>query len=158
MAYRGKYQVKNPQKYSGNYQNVVYRSLWERNAFRWCDLNENIVKWNSEETVIPYRCKSDNKMHRYFVDLKITFKSGPTYLIEIKPKKETLPPKPRAKKTPGYIREVMTYVKNQSKWETADEYAKDRGYIFEVWTEETLRGLGIKILGGVTTKKKTTIT
>jgi hypothetical protein len=40
----------------------------------------------------------------------------------------------------------MTYAKNQSKWKAADELCKDRGWIFEVWTEETLKNLGIKLL------------
>lgn len=146
MAYKGKYRVKNPAKYDGDHTKVTYRSLWERGVFKWLDHNENVKKWNSEETIIPYRCKTDNEIHRYFVDLKVTFKNGQTYLIEIKPEKETKEPKVRSRKTPAYIKEVMTYVKNISKWEAADEYAKDRNYIFEIWTEKTLKSLGIKLL------------
>ena len=40
----------------------------------------------------------------------------------------------------------MTYAKNTSKWEAANQYAADRGWKFEVWTENTLKRLGIKIL------------
>jgi hypothetical protein len=40
----------------------------------------------------------------------------------------------------------MTYAKNISKWEAATEYASDRGWIFEIWDEDMLRKLGIKIL------------
>jgi hypothetical protein len=146
MAYRGKYRVQDPSKYDGDYRNVTYRSLWERQVFRWADENPNVKRWNSEEIIVPYRCKTDNKMHRYFVDLKIIFNNGQTYMIEIKPEKETKEPRPRSKKTKGYVTEVMTYVKNLSKWEAATEYAKDRGYIFEIWTEKTLKSLGIKLL------------
>jgi hypothetical protein len=120
--------------------------MWERQVFKWCDENVNVVKWSSEETVVPYRCKTDNKLHRYFVDLKIQFKTGQTYLIEIKPKKQTQEPKVRARKTKAYITEVLTYVKNQSKWAAADEYCADRGWIFEVWTEDVITALGIKLL------------
>lgn len=144
--YKGKYRPTNPGKYDGDYSNIVYRSSWERSIFKWCDLNSNVKKWSSEETVIPYRCKTDNKLHRYFVDLKVLFSNGQTYLIEIKPEKETKEPRPRSRKTAAYIKEVMTYVKNTSKWEAADNYAKDRNYIFEVWTERTLKSLGIKLL------------
>jgi len=56
MAYRGKFKPKNPNKYKGDANGIVYRSLWERNAFRWLDENDSIVAWNSEEIVIPYRC------------------------------------------------------------------------------------------------------
>lgn len=144
--YKGKYRPKNPGKYDGDYTAITYRSSWERAAFKWLDENDNVKKWSSEETIIPYRCKTDNKIHRYFVDLKVTFKTGQTYFIEIKPEKETKEPKARSRRTPSYIREVMTYVKNISKWEAAAEYAKDRNCIFEIWTENTLKGLGIKLL------------
>jgi hypothetical protein len=30
----------------------------------------------------------------------------------------------------------MTYVKNINKWEAANEYAKDRGWKFVIWTEK----------------------
>jgi hypothetical protein len=144
--YRGKYPVKNREKYDGDSSIVVYRSLWERQVFRWCDDTPEVTRWSSEETVIPYRCRSDGKTHRYFVDLKITFVSGQTYLIEIKPKKQTQEPKVKTRKTRAYITEVLTYAKNISKWEAAREYCADRGWIFEVWTETTLKALGIKLL------------
>jgi hypothetical protein len=144
--YKGKYRPVNIAKYEGNFQHVEYRSSWERAVFKWCDLNEAIVKWSSEEVVVPYRCKTDNRMHRYFVDLKITFKNGDTYLIEIKPKKETLEPKKRSRTSKGYLTEVLKYVKNMSKWEAAASYATAYNWKFEVWTEETIKGLGIKLL------------
>ena len=37
----------------------------------------------------------------------------------------------------------MTYVKNMNKWEAANEYAKDRGWEFQIWTEKTLKSMGI---------------
>jgi len=145
MAYSGRYKVKNPSKYKGDFQNVKYRSLWERQAFKWLDLNPSIIKWSSEEVVVPYKCKTDGKMHRYFVDLYIETIQG-EYLIEIKPEKETKEPKRRSRKSQKYLKEVMTYVKNQSKWEAAGRYAQNRGMKFEVWTENTLKAMGIKLL------------
>jgi len=145
MTYKGRYSIKNTSKYEGDPSRCVFRSLWERQVFRWCDENPSIIRWSSEETVVPYRCKTDNKIHRYFVDLKITTKDNRTWLIEIKPEKETKEPKPR-KKTKRYIKEVMTYLKNQSKWEAAKEYAENRGWKFDIWTEKTIKGLGIKLL------------
>jgi hypothetical protein len=64
-----------------------------------------------------------------------------TYLIEIKPESQTLPPVPPKKKTKRFIQEVMTYGKNQAKWKAATEYAKDRGWEFMILTE---KHLGIK--------------
>ena len=93
MSYKGRYTIKCPEKYAGDAKKVVYRSLWERQAFKWCENNKNIKLWNSEEIVIPYKYEVDKKLHRYYVDLLIQMKNGDTYLIEIKPKKETIPPK-----------------------------------------------------------------
>ena len=36
-TYKGKYRIKKPKKYMGDPKNVTYRSLWERQAFRWCE-------------------------------------------------------------------------------------------------------------------------
>ena len=146
MAYSGRYPIKEPQKYEGDYTKVFYRSLWERQVFKWCESNPQVIRWSSEETVIPYKCKTDNRIHRYFVDVKIKLETGETYLVEIKPKKETIAPKKPARQTKKYVNEVMTYVKNQSKWEAAEEYCMQRGWKFVVWTEDTLKSLGIKLL------------
>ena len=146
MAYKGKFTPKNPQKYVGDVKGIVYRSLWERNAFRWIDANANIVAWNSEEVVVPYICGTDNKVHRYFMDLWFKTSDGKTYIVEIKPKRQTQPPKEPKRKTRRYIKESLTYIKNQSKWEAASEFAADRGWHFQVWTEDTLKSMGIKII------------
>lgn len=149
QTYKGKFKPKNKNKYVGDVNNIVYRSLWERNAFRWVDSNDSIVAWNSEETVIPYICETDKKVHRYFLDLWFKTKDGETYIIEIKPKKETVPPKkPKGGSRQKYLSESLTYVKNQSKWEAAQQYAQSKGWHFQIWTEDTLRELGIKILKG----------
>tara|TARA_B100001094_G_scaffold224216_1_gene218405 strand:- start:3343 stop:3783 length:441 start_codon:yes stop_codon:yes gene_type:complete len=146
MAYKGKYKIKNPDKYLGNPSKVVFRSLWERNAFRWCETNPKVKLWNSEEVVVPYKYQVDKKLHRYYVDLLVQMDNKETYLIEIKPKAQTQPPKKRSRKTKKYINEQLTYIKNQDKWEAADQYAKHKGWKFQVWTEETLKNLGIKVL------------
>jgi len=146
MAYRGKFTPKHPEKYVGDVKNIVYRSLWERNTFRWIDTQSSIVYWNSEEIVLPYVCETDKKVHRYYLDLWFETQGGDTYIIEIKPKGQTKPPKTPQRKTRRYIKESLTYVKNQSKWKAASEFALDRGWKFEVWTEDTLKSLGIKIL------------
>ena len=67
-------------------------------------------------------------------------------MVEIKPKKQTVAPKNPKRKTKKYINEVMTYIKNTSKWEAANQYADHKGWKFQVWTEETLKNLGIKLL------------
>ena len=67
--------------------------------------------------------------------LQITIKR---YLIEVKPKKQTIAPKVQKKKTKSYIYEVCEYAKNQAKWKAATEYCKDRLWEFKVLTENEL--------------------
>jgi hypothetical protein len=145
MSYKGKYQPAFPQKYKGNSQNIVYRSLWERKFMVYCDTNENILEWFSEEIAVPYRSPIDNKIHRYFPDFYIKVKESngqiKKYIIEIKPKKQTIEPIPQKRKTKGYIYEVYEYVKNQAKWKAAEEWCADKGYEFKIFTEDDL---GIK--------------
>ena len=38
---------------------------------KYCDLNERILEWGSEEIVVPYKSPLDGKYHRYFVDFQI---------------------------------------------------------------------------------------
>ena len=40
----------------------------------------------------PYFYEVDKRYHRYYLDLKITFKEGKTILVEIKPDSQTKPP------------------------------------------------------------------
>ena len=144
-TYKGKYKPKNLKKYRGDYTKITYRSLWERQTFRWIDGEPSIVEWNSEEVVIPYRCQTDGKMHRYFIDVYFKTAAGKKYLIEIKPDKQTRPPT-STKRTKRFITESLTYIKNQCKWEAATKFASDNNCTFQIWTEHTLEGLGIKLL------------
>ena len=137
MVYSGLYKAKNISKYKGDSSNIIYRSLWEKAVFQWCDKNPKVKGWSSEEIVVPYYYDVDKKYHKYYVDVKIVFEDK-TLLVEIKPEKETVPPV-GAKRTKRYITEGLTYVKNMNKWEAADNYAKDRGWEFQVWTEKTLQ-------------------
>ena len=145
MAYKGKYSPSYARKYKGDPANIVYRSLWERKFMVYCDLNENILEWGSEEIVLPYRSPVDGRVHRYFPDFYIKVKESTgrikKMIIEIKPKRQCSPPSKPKKQTKGYLREAYEYAKNQAKWEAASEWCKDRGYIFKVFTEKEL---GIK--------------
>lgn len=138
MFHKRKFSPIFPEKYSGDPTNIIMRSSWETKFANWCDKNPSIVKWSSEETIIPYRCPTDNNIHRYFVDFKIVTNQGKTFLVEIKPSIQTQPPKFPGKKTQKYLVESMTFMKNQAKWKAATEYAKDRGWEFKIITEYDL--------------------
>ena len=139
---KSKYKPSNPQKYKGDYNNIICRSTWERKFCRWCDLNESIISWGSEEFFIPYISPVDNRVHRYFPDFIIKLKehSGKvkTYVIEVKPKKQTVPPVKKTRVTKSFIHETKTYAVNQAKWKAAKEWCDDRLLEFKIITEDKL--------------------
>ena len=130
MSYKGRYRPSNPKKYRGDSSNIIYRSLWERKFMVYCDNQSKILEWGSEEIALPYRSPIDNKVHRYYPDFYIKVKESngkiKRYIIEIKPKKQTVEPKMKKRKTKGYIYEVYEYARNQAKWKAAEEFCKDR--------------------------------
>ena len=145
MSYKGKYRPEYPRKYKGDPTNIIYRSLWERKFMRYCDLNENVLEWQSEEFCIPYRSPIDNRVHRYFPDFFIKYKdtSGriKSSLIVVKPLRQCSPPPKPKRLTKKYLNEAYEYANNQAKWKAAEEFCKDRMWEFRVMTEKEL---GIK--------------
>ena len=142
MAYRGRYYPTHPKKYKGNPSNIIYRSLWERKFMVYCDKNDRILEWGSEEFFIPYRSPIDGKIHRYFPDfyVKVKTKQGTTkkWVVEVKPKIQTRPPRTPKRKTKKYIYEVRNWAINDAKWKNAIEYCKDRNMEFIIITEDEL--------------------
>ena len=141
MAYRGFFKPQNPTKYIGNPIKIMYRSLWERKFMKFCDSSGNVIRWGSEEVVVPYTNPLDRKQHRYYVDFIVEMKTAEgikTLLIEIKPKKQCVEPKRNKKVTRGYISEVQTWITNTAKWAAASEVSKNRGWEFKILTEDDL--------------------
>ena len=141
MSYKGTFKPKNPTKYNGNANNIIYRSLWELRVMKYLDDHPEVIWWASEELIIPYYNPIDNKKHRYFPDFvaKMKRKDGTvmTYVIEVKPEIQTKKPEQK-RKTKRYIQESMTYVINQSKRKAATEFCKDNGWEFKIITEKHL--------------------
>ena len=142
MAYKGRYNPVNPKKYKGNSHNIIYRSLWERKFMVYCDTNDKVLEWGSEEIIIPYISPWDGKKHRYFPDFYIKVKQSngnlKKFIIEVKPKKQTRPPKPVERKTKRWIKEVRTFGINEAKWKHATKWCEDNDMEFKILTEEEL--------------------
>lgn len=135
-----KYLPRNPEKYVGDYNKIICRSNWESIYCKWCDLNPNVIAWNSEEHIVPYICPTDNKKHRYHIDFYIKVTNNgkiSEHLIEIKPRKETKPPR-SSKNKRRFIIETLVFVKNQAKWAAATRYALNRNMTFHVLDEFAL--------------------
>lgn len=141
--HQGKFHPQNPEKYKGDCKNIIYRSSWELKFMRYCDRNENILEWGSEEFYIPYYDPTTRKVRKYFPDfiMKVKESNGSIkkYIIEIKPKNQTIPPiKTPKKRNKTFITEALTYEKNIAKWKAAKEFCDDRMIEFKIITEVEL--------------------
>lgn len=140
------YKPEYPNKYKGDPNNIICRSSWERKFARWCDLSESVLEWGSEEFFLKYFDPVTNRVRRYFPDfiIKVREQSGEIkkYVIEVKPKRQTVPPVQTSKKrTRTYITEVKTYATNEAKWKAAREFCEDRMMEFKIITEDNLFGI-----------------
>jgi hypothetical protein len=143
---KGLYTEKNPHKYLGDLDNIVYRSSWERSFFEFLDNNPYIINWASEPFPIPYmkpamvNNKPTVKKANYFPDLFVEYvdKEGNVHqeLLEIKPQKQTKPS--RSKKATVKIQEDYTFAVNTAKWKAAKDWCKHNGMEFKIVTEKSI--------------------
>jgi len=149
MSHSGIFKPKFPEKYKGDPTNIIYRSLWEQKLMIYLDHHKDVLKWSSEEIIIPYRSPWDNRMHRYFPDFwcRKVNKHGvqEEVIIEVKPWSQLFPPDGRKKYTPKgrksrrFIREAKTYAINMAKFEAAKSYCESKDMKFIVMTEKDLQ-------------------
>lgn len=132
------YMPKNVSKYIGKSWPIC-RSSWEEGFCRWLDVNASVTEWTSESIAIPYYDPVQRRRRRYFPDFLVTINNKDTFIVEIKPFKETLPPrrtKNKSQKTMLY--EEKTYETNKAKWEAAQLFCQKMGFIFKIITEKQL--------------------
>ena len=137
-SYKGLYKPTHPKKYVGDPKKIVYRSLLERRFMRYCDLNQDILYWASEELPIRYFNPIDKKFHRYFPDFVVKTSKQKKYMIEVKTSRQIGKPNPGKKNTKSYMRESFEYIKNQAKWQAAKSYCEDNDLEFKIISEKDL--------------------
>lgn len=140
---QGKFTPLHPDKFKGDVF-PHYKSKLELKMMTLLDKSPSVESWNYERIVIPYLDKTRHgTKHNYYMDFKVVMKTneGPkTFLIEVKSKKETEPPKKSKRKKPEtYKKEMETYIRNKCKWKAADIAAKRNGWNFRIFTEDNLR-------------------
>lgn len=151
-AKQGWYELTNPNKFikpidehmqSHKNGKVNYKSGLELKAIRYADFNKHIVAWSLEPFNIKYIKPTDGKKHRYYIDLFLEFNSGDRFIVEVKSKSETIPPKKPKKNTQksqiNYQRALETFAINQAKWQSAKEFAKNNDLRFIILTENELK-------------------
>lgn len=145
MAYKGKYKPINPSKYAGDPTTITYRSGLERKFMRYLDLHTDVLAWNSEEVIVPYRSPVDNRMHRYFVDFWVRLKDAEGnighLLVEVKPLAQCREPVKKSRASRRFLMEVRTWGVNKAKWAAAKAYADSRGWRFVIMTEKEINGI-----------------
>jgi hypothetical protein len=141
------YIPENKEKYSGKHLPQI-RSNWEKRACIMFDRDPRIRKWASEAVVVPYFDPTTNKDRKYYIDFLVIsnedLKIGSAIirkdiitLIEVKPYRETKPPKmSKKKKKSTILYEAITYKKNVAKWEAAIAYCKLKNFNFQIITEK----------------------
>lgn len=136
------YVVQNWEKYKGK-QNPIIRSKWERMFAQWLDFNQNILQWSSESHAIPYYDPVRQKQRRYYPDFYMKIidgnKKSSEWIVELKPKHETLPTKINKRKSLKTIStQKATYATNMAKFKAASEYCKKMNMKFKILTEDKL--------------------
>jgi len=147
---KGHYRPENPAKYKGDTHKIIYRSSWELRYMRYLDTDSEIIKWSSEPFPIEYFSEHDGNYHDYWPDFWLQMKDGSEYIVEVKPYKETRPPR-KTKRKLEYLeerrrryREVIRWRKykiNQAKFAAAESFCFRNNITFAIVTE---RELGIK--------------
>ena len=152
---QGAYSIQNSDKYIGQYP-IVYRSSWEFAFCKFCDLNDNVLKWSTESVEIPYKITNDIgvvEIHRYYPDFYVEMISSndkekyDRLIVEIKPKSELEPPispnKQTLKMLENYEYSLRTYKKNLHKWAFAKDWCEKRNLKFIIITEVDLKKRGL---------------
>jgi len=133
---------------------VTYRSSWEFRAFEICSTLSKmgqIESWASEASVFTYHNPIKEKDSKYYMDLTILQKDDKgrdvITFIEIKPNKETIPPKmPKNGNKISYNKALQTFSVNTAKWQEVDEWINNANeiagytkYKFVIWDELILK-------------------
>lgn len=145
---QGYFKPKNPEKYRGDYTQIIYRSGWEFKFFKFCDENPMVLEYASEPVCVDYWNSMSKKQCKYWIDgyMKTINKHGQIreWLIEVKPNKFIHPPKSpqrlTERQTYSFVRHAKAYMINTDKFKAAKAYAKAHNMTFGIITENFLFG------------------
>lgn len=98
-----------------------YRSSYELDVFECLEILGDVLCYDVEPFYIEYIHKG--KIHKYYPDILVKYIDGNVELIEIKPSNQT------------------NLEVNKSKWSYAESYCINRGWKFEVYTENRINQL-----------------
>ena len=136
---QGIFTPKHPNKYVGDVNKIRYMSSWELELHKFFDGNPNVLRWSSEEIVIPYIKPTDGLIHKYYPDYWVEYqtKNGEIVqeVIECKPATQTRQPRGNRKHS---LYEKVTFAVNTAKWAAAQEWCRQRNLKFRIVTEKSI--------------------
>lgn len=142
MAFRARFIPKFPDKYTGDLEKIFARSSWELTVMKYFDSRSDVLKWGSEEVIIPYLSPVDNAVHNYFPDFFVEYrdKNGDIKkeIVEVKPLHES------DSKHAKSDRSKNALIVNEAKWKSASIFCEQRGLTFRVITEKSIFHQGQK--------------
>ena len=135
-----------------NQGGLYYRSSLEQKFMIYLDNNDSIIHWNTELIKIPYvqnawnntLCEMNTSDHNYYPDFYYELKrkdgSISKVVAEVKPYKDTKPPKlninPTAKQLKNFEYSLKEYAKNLDKWKYCLAWCKNKGFEFIIITDQ----------------------
>lgn len=137
-----RFRPNHPEKYMGDFENIIIRSSWELRVFQFCDNNPNVLRWGSEEIAIPYMkpFPGGYKPANYYPDLYVEYNDREgnliKELIEVKPEKFTKASRSRNSATKAF--ENMQYIVNMAKFTAASNWCEREGVKFSVLSEKSI--------------------
>ena len=136
---QGYYTPKNQSKYIGDTTKIRYMSSWEHELHKFFDGNPNVIRWASEEIAIPYIKPTDGRIHKYYPDYWVEYrtKTGDLVqeIIECKPAQQTRQPRSNGKHR---LYEQLTFAVNTAKWAAAQDWCRQRNIKFRIVTEKSI--------------------
>ena len=135
---QGLFVPRNPEKYVGDVNKIVFRSSWEQKMCEFFDNNPNVLRWSSEEIAIPYIKPTDKRVHRYFPDYWVEYKHANGEIIQ-----EMIEVKPHDQVNAGAKKrktayDKITYAINVAKWQSAAMFCEKHNIKFRIVTERQM--------------------
>ena len=133
---------------------LYWRSGWEKKIFIYLDSNPNIIRCGAEFLGIPYMwirpedgdIKETEHLYYpdFYYDLRCPDGTIKHVIAEVKPYKESTPPKLPEKYTHNQLKafeyDMIQWNKNQCKWKYVIDYCDKKGFEFCVITEKWFNG------------------
>ena len=115
---KSRFKPSNPKKYQGDPNNIILEVPGKESSATGVIRTITSSDGHQKSSAFLYLSPVDHRVHRYFPDylIEVKEKGGKVkkYVVEVKPKKQTMPPKKRSRVTQSYINEVKTYEVNRS--------------------------------------------